>query len=229
MKVRWSNEASGNGIVGRRRLDELDPVTEPPPRDGEHVRALVEPGDAVSLGEQLLGDEPRPRRDVEHRAAVARDARHHRAAPARVLTERQRRADPVVGAGAEGGAKSARAWVSALRTLPLPCHASLSWAGDAARRSRAHRHDRAPARRRGAVSAVLAAEPTPGLRAYLCAFEAVDGSRSWLVLDDRGRGGLGAEGRQGRRRDRRALRDRGGVRGRAATSTSSSRSSSPCG
>ncbi len=35
-----------------------------------------------------------------------------------------------------------------------------------------------------AVSAVLAAEATPGLRAYLCAFEAADGSRSWLVLDD---------------------------------------------
>ncbi len=38
----------------------------------------------------------------------------------------------------------------------------------------------------GAVSAVLAAEPTPGLRTYLCAFEAADGSRSWLVLDDEG-------------------------------------------
>ena len=38
----------------------------------------------------------------------------------------------------------------------------------------------------GAVSAVLAAEATPGLRAYLCAFEAVDGARSWVVLDDEG-------------------------------------------
>ena len=38
----------------------------------------------------------------------------------------------------------------------------------------------------GSVSAVLAAEPTPGLRGYLCAFEAPDGSRSWLVLDDEG-------------------------------------------
>lgn len=35
----------------------------------------------------------------------------------------------------------------------------------------------------GAVSAVLAAEATPGLRAYLCAFETEDGSRSWLVVD----------------------------------------------
>ncbi len=38
----------------------------------------------------------------------------------------------------------------------------------------------------GAVTAVLAAEATPGLRAYLCAFEAADGSRSWVVLDDEG-------------------------------------------
>ena len=38
----------------------------------------------------------------------------------------------------------------------------------------------------GAVTAVLAAEPTPGVRAYLCAFEAADGARSWLVLDDDG-------------------------------------------
>ena len=38
----------------------------------------------------------------------------------------------------------------------------------------------------GTVSAVLAAEPTPGLRAYLCAFETPDGARSWLVLDDDG-------------------------------------------
>jgi len=38
----------------------------------------------------------------------------------------------------------------------------------------------------GALSAVLAAEATPGLRAYLCAFEAEDGARSWIALDDEG-------------------------------------------
>ena len=36
------------------------------------------------------------------------------------------------------------------------------------------------------VSAVLAAEPTPGLRCYLCAFEAAGGARTWIVLDDDG-------------------------------------------
>lgn len=35
----------------------------------------------------------------------------------------------------------------------------------------------------GRVSAVLAAEPTPGVREYLCAFENDDGERSWLVVD----------------------------------------------
>jgi hypothetical protein len=38
----------------------------------------------------------------------------------------------------------------------------------------------------GAVSAVLAAEPTPGLREYLCAFETDDGQRAWLVVDASG-------------------------------------------
>ena len=33
------------------------------------------------------------------------------------------------------------------------------------------------------MSAVLAAEPTPGVREYLCAFETGAGERSWLVVD----------------------------------------------
>lgn len=38
------------------------------------------------------------------------------------------------------------------------------------------------------VSGVLAAEPSPGERVYLCAFErGDDGGRSWLALDDAGR------------------------------------------
>jgi len=43
----------------------------------------------------------------------------------------------------------------------------------------------------GAVLAVLAAEPTPGVRAYLCAFESEGGGRSWLVVDDEGAAVLG--------------------------------------
>ena len=123
--MRWSNEASGKGIVGRRRLDELDAVAEPPPRDGEHVGALVEPGDAVAAGEQLLRDEARSRRDVEHGAAVARDARHHRAAPARILAERQRRADPVV-VRAEGCEERAGVGAALGHRLTLPCFSILA-------------------------------------------------------------------------------------------------------
>jgi hypothetical protein len=38
-----------------------------------------------------------------------------------------------------------------------------------------------------AVTAVLAAEPTPGLRRYLCAFEdGANARRAWIVLDDDG-------------------------------------------
>jgi len=37
-----------------------------------------------------------------------------------------------------------------------------------------------------ALSAVLAAEPAAGVRAYLCAFEREGGPRSWVVLDDAG-------------------------------------------
>lgn len=33
------------------------------------------------------------------------------------------------------------------------------------------------------LTGVLAAEPGPGRRAYVCAYEAPDGMRSWLVLD----------------------------------------------
>jgi len=36
------------------------------------------------------------------------------------------------------------------------------------------------------VTAVLAVEPAPGQRVYLCAFGRSDGAQSWLVLDDGG-------------------------------------------
>lgn len=36
------------------------------------------------------------------------------------------------------------------------------------------------------IAAVLAAEPTHGSRFYLCAFEARDAARAWLVLDEAG-------------------------------------------
>ena len=37
------------------------------------------------------------------------------------------------------------------------------------------------------VAGVLATEPATGLRVYVCAFEAPDGGRTWLALDDHGK------------------------------------------
>jgi hypothetical protein len=42
------------------------------------------------------------------------------------------------------------------------------------------------------LSAILAAEPSAGARAYVCAFEDGGGARSWVVLDD---GGVALESR----------------------------------
>ena len=69
--------------VGERELvggslDERDAVAEALARAGEHLRALVEPGDTESAPEQRLGDEPRAGRDVEDVTAVAREARSTR-------------------------------------------------------------------------------------------------------------------------------------------------------
>src|SRR4029079_9318841 len=38
----------------------------------------------------------------------------------------------------------------------------------------------------GALSGILATEPTAGVRIYVCAFESSDGARSWLALDGDG-------------------------------------------
>jgi hypothetical protein len=39
----------------------------------------------------------------------------------------------------------------------------------------------------GTVSGILAAEPAPGRRVYVCAFEEADGNRTWLAVDGEGR------------------------------------------
>jgi hypothetical protein len=36
------------------------------------------------------------------------------------------------------------------------------------------------------VSGILATEPVPGVRIYVCAYEAGDGARTWLAVDDAG-------------------------------------------
>ena len=71
----------------RGRFDELDLVSEPLPRALEHPGALIHSGDRESTAEQLGGDEPGSRGDVEHVTAVTREARDEEAPPERVLAE----------------------------------------------------------------------------------------------------------------------------------------------
>src|SRR5207253_10724212 len=79
------------------RLHEAHAVR-PPARGREHLRALVDADDgAAVLPDELAPDQPRPRRDVEHRLSGPDvDARDEEAAPARILAEGQQRAVTVV-------------------------------------------------------------------------------------------------------------------------------------
>jgi hypothetical protein len=79
----------------RRRSDQLDLGTEPAVCDRQHLGALIDPGHREPLPQQLRRDEPGPGRHVEN-ATAARQARDEEAAPARVLPQREHRADPVV-------------------------------------------------------------------------------------------------------------------------------------
>ena len=94
--------ALGKGKLLGAGLDERYAVPEAALRDLEHLEALVEPGDPESSPDELGRDEPRSRGDVEDATAVHRQAGDEEAAPARVLAERERRADAVV-RGAERG------------------------------------------------------------------------------------------------------------------------------
>src|SRR5258706_5534428 len=79
-------------------FDELLEDAGPLPRDREHVGALVEPDDAAAVApHKRLGDHARAGRDVEHAIAGTRSDRvDERAAPARILAEREDRTDAVV-------------------------------------------------------------------------------------------------------------------------------------
>lgn len=134
--------------------------------------------------DELLGDEARPGRHIEHGSAVSWHTPHHRPPPARILSEGERRADPIVGraewseelAGviATFGHASTLPWIYPWVVTLLADLERIATLAEAF----------APAD--GAVSAVLPAEATPGRRTYLCAFETRDGARSWLVLDGEG-------------------------------------------
>ena len=180
--MRWSKEASGNGIAVADASTSCDPAVEAPSRGGEHVRALVEPRHLVPAGEEPLRDEAGPGRDVEHGAAVVGHARDERPPPAWILAEREHGADAVVVAAERREQTAGVAFaLGHARTLPYPCAVSLR---DDLERIAAAAALLAP--EGASLTAVLAAEPATGVRGYLCAFEGADGGRSWVVLDDRG-------------------------------------------
>ncbi len=185
------------GLVAERQplrlaLDQSDPRTEAGPRDalvrdGEHLGALVEADDgAARPAHELDRHRRRSGRDVEHRFAGG-DVRSsdEKAAPARILAEREEAGIPVVGrwerceeaarmplAGGDGlqRRKSMLGAVSLSAELERIAAAAAEHA-DAAER----------------VAAILATEAQPGVRVYLCAFERGKEARSWLALDAAGR------------------------------------------
>ena len=94
--MRWSKEPSRRAAPRPRPRPARRRLVEPAARDGEHLGALVEPGDAEAAAEELGRDEPGPGRDVEHVAAVGAAGADEEAAPEGILAERQHRADAVV-------------------------------------------------------------------------------------------------------------------------------------
>ena len=172
------------GVVGKRdrlrgSLDERDAVPEPAMRDREHLGALVQPSDSEPATQELGRDEPRSGRDVEHVPAVPREPRHEEAAPERVLAEGERGSDAAV-RGAERGEELMGVHGR---------HGSLFWGvvsltDELERISGLAVEQAAPG---DAVAAVIPAEPAPGERVYLCAFDDADRRRSWLALDAGGR------------------------------------------
>ena len=164
--------------VGERQslggcLHELDPRAEP-------LRALASisglwstPVTLEAARDELGGDEPRPRRDVEDVAAVARQPVSEEAPPARVLAEREQ--------PRRRGRTTGRAARRALWRRPW--HAA--YCGDVSLEDELERvaeHARLLRRAVPRVSGVLAAEADPGHRVYLCSIDGADGTRAWVAV-----------------------------------------------
>ena len=172
----------GEGDRRGGRLHELDAVAEPAPRHGEHVRALIEAGHAVPLASSRSATRPVP---VATSSTLP---------PSRGMCEtialRQRgswpkeRSAPSRSYCGPRGAKSSIAW--SRRSVISPYPGTVTLVADLERIAAAVARYAPDG---GALSAVLPAEPTPGLRGYLCAFETEAGERSWLVVDDEGEAG----------------------------------------
>ena len=159
-----------------RRLDELDALAEAATCDGEHLRALVQPGHVESTPQELGRDESGARGDVQH-VPAGWEPGHEEATPARILAERENRAYAVVRrpqgseelSGLHGGHDPYSGGVALTDELEriaalVTAHAP---AGDE-------------------VSGIIATEPTAGRRVYLCSYDDADGLRSWLAVREDG-------------------------------------------
>jgi len=193
------------GAVGKRQPigladDELDVGAEAAASHGEHLRALVEPDDrAARPAAKLPRDGSGAGRDVEDAVAAAcLDPRDEEGAPAWILAVGEERGSPFVrrserreeDSGLLGDAQRERVYGSlALRAagasgrgrravLPF----ARGWHAGAVSLGEELERAAAAAAAYGTVSAVLAAEPGAGSRAYLVAL-GEDGAREWLVLD----------------------------------------------
>jgi hypothetical protein len=163
----------------RRGLDELGPTGKTLARDRQHLGRLVETDDRMTAREESLRNKAGPGRDVEHTPAVGGDSSHQIAAPERVLPERQRGSDSMVG-------RSERAEEIERMALPGGLHgpilARVTLTADLERiaATAAGLADEAK------LTAVLPVEVMPGRRAYLLAFGADDSNRTWLAVNDAG-------------------------------------------
>lgn len=176
----------------RTTLDEPDLLRprgegDPAAGYGEHLRALVDPDDrAAPATDELDRDSAGPGGDVQH-DVIGPDVHtiDQESPPARILTERKQPCVAVVGrperreqrprlpgARRDGLGHRGRVyapWVSLSDELEQVAHAALAFA-DAGEQ----------------LSGVLVAEPHEGTRVYLCAFEAAEDRRNWIVLDENG-------------------------------------------
>ena len=131
----------------------------------------------MSATTKLGGDEARSGRDVEHMAPVMRETGDEEPAPERILAERERCTDAVVG-GPEGREE-----------LPGIDRRHAAYCGDMALADEIESLAAAAAQHVGkgdSISGVLPTEPEPGERVYLCSVDGADGTRGWLGVREDG-------------------------------------------
>ena len=164
------------GQVLRGRLDQRDGLAEPAACLGQHLGAAIDSRDLVPVADELGGDQPRSRRDVEH-VAARWDARDEEPSPARILAERERGADAVV------GRPERREQLLGVDRAHAPILGDVALVDELERIRALAGGLIGPG---DMVSGILAAEPAEHRRTYVCSVDDADGLRSWLALHDDG-------------------------------------------